>query len=311
MALLFGTGGIPLTTSSGKGKKNITEGVKRIHELGLDSLELEFVQSIFLNEQQAADLKAVAEKNKVALTVHGSYFINLASTDEAIFHASIYRIAKAAQIGALAGARFVTFHPGFKQGKNGDLLYKRIRRGIEKLLAELAEKKIKIRIMPELTGKESQWGDLEDLIKLVKDFDSPQLGFCFDFAHKHARSGGKFNSPEDFKSMLGQIKEKLGKEFLKDMHIHMSGINYSEKGERNHLTLIGPHEAYLQSGIKVEGIEKYYPELVKKKRLGPADLKWQDLLLALKEFEVGGIVVCESPNLEEDALLMKNFYKSL
>jgi len=307
MTLLFGPGGIPLTTK----KRNIVEGVKRIHELGLDSLELEFVQSIFLNEEQAVALREITEKNKVALTVHGSYFINLASTDDAKFHASIYRIVKAAQIGSLAGAKSITFHAGFKQGRSSELVYKRVKEGIMKVLDEVDKKDIKIKISPELTGKESQWGDLPELIQLVKDVKSPQLGFCVDFAHKHARAGGGFNSIEDFRSILGSIKKELGQKYLDNMHIHISGINYSEKGERNHLTLIGGKDDYHEAGINIPDMKKFYPELEKKNRFGPADLKWQDLLLALKEFKVGGIVVCESPNLEEDALLLKKFYQGL
>jgi len=68
---------------------------------------------------------------------------------------------------------------------------------------------------------------------------------------------------------------------LDNMHIHMSGINYTAKGERNHLVL------------------------------DESDFKWRELLKVWKEFRIKGIVISESPNIEKDAVLMQNFYKSL
>jgi len=44
--------------------------------------------------------------------------------------------------------------------------------------------------------------------------------------------------------------------------------------------------------------------------LEESDMNWRELLKALKDFEVDGILVCESPNLEEDALMLKNFWQA-
>ena len=63
--------------------------------------------------------------------------------------------------------------------------------------------------------------------------------------------------------------------------MHLSGINYTPKGERNHLNL---------------------PE---------SDMEYAALLEALKDFKVGGQLICESPNLEEDARLLKDTYLGL
>lgn len=307
MALRFGTGGIPLTTK----KKNAVEGVKRIKELGLDSMELEFVYQVFLNEIEAKKLKKIADEEDVALSVHGSYYINLASSEAQKWHASINRLLDSAKVGDMAGARFVTFHPAFRQSRSEEAVYKLVKKAMAEVFKESRKSKLKIKITPELTGKASQWGDLEELVKLIQDFSGENIGFCFDFAHKHARDGGGYNTRKEFQNMLGFIKKELGQKFLSDMHIHMSGINYSSKGERNHLTLLGDFDKYEKEGIHVEGIEKYYDELREKGRIGPPDLKWKELLETIKEYKVGGIVVCESPNLEHDALLMKKYYKSL
>ena len=54
-----------------------------------------------------------------------------------------------------------------------------------------------------------------------------------DFSHLHARSIGKINSYNEFKDILILIEKKLGKNALQEMHIHVSGINYGEKGEKH------------------------------------------------------------------------------
>jgi len=299
--LRFGTGGIPLTVKD----RNAIAGIRRIRELGLAAMELEFVYQIFLDKEKAEEVRKVAEELDVALSVHGSYYVNLGSEDKQKWHASITRVVQAAKIGELAGARYVTFHAGFRQKQDGDLTYKNVKDGISRILDEVDKAKLKIKITPELTGKASQWGDLEELIKLNKDLGHNNLGFCFDFAHKHARDGGGFNSKKEFDNMLILIKKELGEKF------HISGINYTEKGERNHLTLLGGYKEYEHQGIDIEGMEKYYEDMQKKNKIGPADLEWKGLLQSLKEFGVGGTVVCESPNLEQDAILMSKTYEKL
>ncbi|MEO0139875.1 MAG: hypothetical protein ABIL48_08480, partial [candidate division WOR-3 bacterium] len=93
--------------------------------------------------------------------------------------------------------------------------------------------------------------------------------------------GGKFNTKGEFVWVLEKIKEYLGENGLKNMHIHMSGIAYSSKGEKHHLNL------------------------------EESDLNWKDILETLYEFEADGFIVSESPNIEGDALLMKNYWKNI
>lgn len=143
----------------------------------------------------------------------------------------------------------------------------------------LQDKGIDVWIRPELTGKPTQFGNLKELIKLSQDVE--QVLPAIDFAHCHARNKGKYNSAEEWREMLSLIEKELGREALDNMHIHISGINYSEKGEKNHLNL------------------------------QESDMKWEDLLRVLKEFRVKGVVISESPNIEGDALLMKKKYEEI
>ena len=273
--LSFGTAGVPRSAE----EPHTIAGLTRIKELGLGAMELEFVQGVRMGEALAKEVNAKRQELGLTLTVHAPYFINLNAHEPEKVEASKKRIYDSCRIGALCGAINVTFHAGFYLGDPAEQTYKTIKNNIQEIISRLKKDNIDVRLTPELTGKASQFGSLEELIHLAQDL--PQIGFCIDFSHLHARSGGKYNSYKEWMDVLKQIEKELGKTFLQNLHIHTSGIKYSAKGEREHLNL---------------------PE---------SDMNYQGLLKALKEFNVGGVLICESPNLETDALMMKSYYESI
>lgn len=273
--LLFGTAGIPQCC---KGLKTY-EGIAKVKELGLEAMELEFVHSINISEEKAPIVKKSAEDNGIILTCHAPYFINLNAQEKPKLHASIDRILKSARIASLCGAYSVTFHPGFYMKEDASKVYEKIKENIRKIVKTLQDEGIKIWVRPETTGKATQFGDLNELVKISSEVE--QVLPCIDFAHLHARSVGKYNSYDEFCSVLDLVEKKLGKEAVKDMHIHTAGINYGDKGERNHLNL------------------------------QDSDLRYKELMKALKDFKCKGVLICESPNIEEDAMLMKEVYDSI
>ncbi len=268
MKLLFGTAGIPISTK----ERNTLNGIARVRELELDSMELEFVHSVNITKEKAPLVKEAAKKNKVTLTCHGQYYINL-NSDAAKTKASVQRVLNAARIASLCGAKSVTFHAGFYMKKPPAAVYEQIKKQLVTITKTLKDEGNKIWVRPEISGKPTQFGNLEELVKLSEEIE--QVLPCIDFAHLHARTAGKYNTYEEFASVLSAIEKRLGKSALNNMHIHTAGINYTEKGERNHLNL------------------------------KQSDLKYKELVKAWKDFKVGGVVICESPNIEEDALLLK------
>ena len=82
-------------------------------------------------------------------------------------------------------------------------------------------------------------------------------------------------------AILKQVKKTLGARALKELHIHLSGIDYGPKGEKKHL------------------------------RLSEADLKYKDLFKALVDMKCAGRVLCESPVMEDDALIMQKTWRRL
>lgn len=271
--LLFGTAGIPL---SSKGSAT-AEGIAGVRKLGLGAMELEFVHSINISEEKAPEVKNAKEQNNIVLTCHAPYFINLNSLEKPKLNASIERILNSARILNLCGGWSACFHPGFYQKSTKEEAFNNIKNAIKEISEKLKEEKNKVWIRPETTGKETQFGNIDEILKLSQEFENVMP--CVDFAHFHARTNGKYNTYKEFCEILEKIEKALGKKGLENMHIHITGIAYGEKGEKHHLNL------------------------------KESDLKYEELIKALKDFKVKGVVISESPNIEGDALLMQKAYK--
>ncbi|MBT3262195.1 TIM barrel protein [Candidatus Woesearchaeota archaeon] len=269
--LRFGNAGAPLSSVSRK----IPDGIQRQKELKLDGLEIQFVRQVYLHKEQCPEIKTLAKKEDKVLTCHASFFVNLSSNDKEKQTQSLQRIYDAAIMADKCGAKFVTFHAGYYHDNDHEEVYQTIKNNLSQLKDKLEHEGCKIKLSPETTGKISQFGSLHELVRLGKEIGTH---LCVDFAHLHAREG-KVNSYEEFCNVLSLLKTELN--CLDNMHIHMAGINYGPKGERNHLNL------------------------------KDSDFKWKELMKAFKEFGVRGIIISESPNIEGDAMLMRDYYESL
>lgn len=274
MKLLFGTGGTPNSSP----KRDSITGISTIKKLGLDCMELEFVQGVKMGTEMAEKVKNHSEECGIFLTAHAPYFINLNSTEKEKLEASIERIVDTARIGMACGTKCITFHPGFVGKDRPQEVFKRIVKGVKRVQEIMKEEGISMDIRPETTGKPSQFGGLQEIIELCAETG---IQPCIDFAHLHAREGGKYKKADEFAGILEKVVKALGKGALKKMHIHMSGIKYGKKGEIKHLNL------------------------------RESDMNYEEVLKVLIDFNVEGFVISESPNLEEDAILMKNTYKKL
>jgi deoxyribonuclease-4 len=269
--LVFGTVGTPLSTPKNPG--GTVGGIRRLAELGLGTMELAWVQSVRVSEGKCAEIKATAEQCGLPLSVHAPYFINLnATADE--WPRSCKRLMDAAHYGHLAGATDVIFHPGSYFGGEPRAALEVALPRLRQCVADLRAAGNPICLRPETMGKSAMLGSLEDTLIMAEEIDGVLP--CIDFAHLHARPGdGSANSYAEWLAMLKLVKKRLGAKALRALHIHLSGIEYGPKGEKHHVPL------------------------------RESDLKYRDLFRALRDAGVGGRVLCESPKMEDDALLMK------
>jgi len=272
--LLFGTGGAPHSSKT----SSTIDGILRIAELGLGCMEIEFVQGVRMGEARARLVAETAGSTGVKLSAHGPYFINLNAREMGKIRASQDRILQTARIGSLCGAKSITFHAAFYLGDPVDDVYHRVKNYLAEIVNLLKQENVSVWVRPEITGKDSQFGTIDEVLTLSTELEG--VAPCIDFAHWHARTG-KFNSYAEFASILLKVRQRLGDEALENMHIHVAGIRYGKKGEIKHLNL------------------------------EESDLRYTELLRALKDHGVKGVVICESPNLEEDALLLQATYNEL
>ena len=274
MRLLFGTGGVPLSTRS----PTTESGIERVAALGLDCMEVQFVRGVHMGEETACRVAEVARRSGVRLSAHAPYFINLNSHDEEKLQASKARLVQTARIASLCGADAVVFHPAYYLDDSPSAVYRNVKNALKETVGQLRDEGIHIVLRPETTGKPSNFGTLEETLALCAEMDG--LAPCIDFAHLHAREGA-VNTYDEFAAVLQQVESALGKQSLGDMHVHVAGVQYGERGEIRHLDLAN------------------------------SDLCYSELVAAFSDAGVGGRVICESPCLEEDALLLQSTYRSL
>ncbi|HEY42047.1 MAG TPA: TIM barrel protein [Dehalococcoidia bacterium] len=272
--LLFGTAGTP---HSSKGPST-ADGIERVAELGLGCMEMEFVRRASMGESTARVVAETAVRTGVQLSAHAPYYINLNAREPEKVKASQERLLQTARIASWCGARSVAFHAAFYLGDPPEQVYHVVKQRLQEVMERLKREDIHVWIRPELMGRETQFGNLEELLDLSLELE--MVAPCIDFAHYHARDG-KNNSYDEFASILSWIAERLGRSALDDIHIHVSGIAYGGKGEIKHLNM------------------------------EESDFNYVEFVRALKDYDVKGLVICESPNLEDDALLLQNTYQAL
>lgn len=271
LSFQFGTVGSPTGTPKKPGGS--VGAIEFSKSIGLNTLELGWVQSVRVTEVTCAAIKQKGEEQDVSLSVHAPYFINLNAMDDE-WPKSRKRLMDAAHYGNLAGATDIIFHPGSYFGNDPKEVLRLAIPRLQGCIDELRKAGNPVTLRPETMGKSAMLGSFEDTLEMSKAMEGVEP--CIDFAHLHARPGdGTMNTYDEWSTLLKSYQKVLGKKALKHLHIHLSGIEYGPKGEKNHLPV------------------------------AESDLKLNFLFKALKEFGCAGRILCESPIMEEDALNMK------
>jgi deoxyribonuclease-4 len=274
---VFGTVGSPISTPKKPGGS--VGSILRLAELELYAFELGWVQSVRVSEETCALIRATGAEKGVQISVHAPYFINL-NASEVEWPNSRKRLMDAAHYGNLAGASDIIFHPGsYFERPAADVIpvvLPRLRGCAEELRAAGNQAILR----PETMGKTAMLGSLEDTLQMAREI--PGVEPCLDFAHLHARAGdGSMNSQAEWLGVLDAYENALGADALSRLHIHMSGIEYSLKGERNHLAL------------------------------RESDFDLAGLFAALRLKNCAGRILCESPAMEDDAAYMRDTWLNL
>jgi deoxyribonuclease IV len=244
--------------------KDAEEIINEFKRVGFSNSEIAFTHSVYMKKEDAIKVGEIAKKNNLDLSIHAPYFVNLSSDEKPKVYASIQRILKACEIGHYLGAKSIVFHPGYYGPKYQKVdeeekevireeTYQRIKQRIIEMMQTIKEKKWNVELCPETMGKINVFGSVEEISRLAHETG---CSFCIDFAHILSR-----DKEVDYKRIIKAFPQKK-------WHCHFSGIEYTEKGERNHINL-----------------ERN---------------QWKELFENLpKDKEI--TIVCESPNRIEDA----------
>jgi len=271
--LHFGTAGVPFSAAD----DSSLAGIERIKGLGLDGLEIEFVQGVKMGFDTAAKVKEKAAKLGVRLSVHAPYHINFNSADPGIRLQSRERLLKTARVGNACGAASAVFHAAFYGQDTPEKTYEAVKDELRAVMSVVRSERLAITLRIETMGKHAQFGSLDEVLAMCRDVDGHQP--CLDFSHLYAREG-KINSYLDFERVLSKVARKLGPRSLRNVHIHIAGIHFGDRGEIKHLNL------------------------------EETQFRTEEWLQALRDLGVEGMVICESPNLEGDAVMLKKLYQA-
>ncbi len=271
----FGPAGIPIGTPG----EGTAAGIEYCRTIGLGAMEVEFVHGVNMKEEKAREACDVGRKNDVLLSCHAPYYINCCAKEKPKMDASVRFIVTTAQAAFWLSASPIVIHTGFYMERPAAECRKLVISTYERCLEEMQALKISgVVLGAELTGKKSAYGSLDEIIDLAGHFGLRQVMPVIDYAHFHAREG-RLKSKDDYLRILERVENKLGSEAAKSFHCHFSGIEFSDKGERNHLP-----------------VESGSPPFA------PLSQAW-------RENGWGGTVICESPLIEKDALALQNAYR--
>jgi deoxyribonuclease IV len=250
-----------------------------INTIGLDAYEYQATYGVKISKQSALALKKNSNENDVLVSMHAPYYINLSSNKDDVIERSVKRLVQAAKASEWMGAYRTVFHPGFYTTYTPYEAMERCKNSIEKIQEALEALGVGDYILaPETTGKKSQLGDLDEIIEICSSFDHFEP--TVDFAHIHARSGGSLNSKNEYNKIFQKLEDGLG---LKSLHSHFTHVEYTGTGERKHHGLEN---------------ENYGPSI-------------KPLLEEIVECGWNVTVICESPYIDHDALIMKGMYKNM
>lgn len=280
MSALFGPAG-NADSFAAQGYKTNAQAPEFVRKFGLDAYEYQCGRGVRLNAQTAKEFAQSAKELGIRVSLHAPYYISLSSVEAEKREKSVEYILQSAQAVQTLGGDRIVVHSGscakITRAHALELALETIQRARQTLDENGLQQ---VYICPETMGKINQLGTLQEVMELCA-FDERMIP-CIDFGHLNARTLGGLRDYADFKAVLDTIENKLGNERMRRFHAHFSKIEYTDSGEKRHLT---------------------FSDTV----YGP-DFEPLALLLAQRNCEP--TIICESSGTQaEDALTMKQLYQ--
>lgn len=253
---LFGPGGNSLDFYAA-GHKATVEAPAFVKAYGLDAYEYEAGNGLRTSDATLSAIGKAAVENSVHMSLHAPYFISLSSVERAKREAAVGYVKQSLHAARLLCAKTIVIHCGgvAKITREEGMALSKETLGM--ILSEIPDT-FGISLGLETMGKVNQLGTLEEVIELCLT-DTKVFSPVVDFGHLNARSRGNFfPTVDDYRRIFSSIGEKLGDEKAKSLHCHFSKIEYTDKGEKKHLTFedtfYGPEFDPLAEAIILENV---------------------------------------------------------
>ena len=252
----FGPSGNSIAFSEA-GNKTSEQSAVWVKNLGLNCFEYSFGRGVNMTDERAVSIGNAFKEAGVEISVHAPYYINLANPEEENALKSFNYILDSAKKVQLMGGKRVVFHPA-SQGKMDrqtavNLTIERLKRLTDLVYSQGLDD---VMFCPETMGKLGQIGTIEEITEFCK-LDKIYIP-AVDFGHVNARENGSLKTEEDFTNRLQYMIDNLGFEKMKHFHVHFSKIEYTDAGEKRHLTfaddVFGPSYEPLVEAIIKEGV---------------------------------------------------------
>ena len=166
--------------------------------------------------------------------IHGSYLMNCASPDDALWQKSVEGLVIEVQRAEQLGVPYVTFHPGSPKEMGEAWGCKRVGEAIT--LALERTKGSKVMILPETNaGQGRQVGDTFAELAAIMDAvttEKKRVGICFDTCHVFV-SGYDLSTEDGYKDTFDTFDNEIGFEHLKAFHLNDSKEGHDSKRDRH------------------------------------------------------------------------------
>ncbi len=276
MQALFGPGGNSLSFYE-QGNKSTYQAPAWLAQMGLGAYEYQAGNGVRGSDEAFAKIAKEARTHQIKLSLHAPYFISLSGIETEKRLKSIDYIAQSLHAAELLGADTIVIHTGSAAKISRAQAMDLARDTLYKTLETFPDNQIHLGL--ETMGKLNQLGTLEEVIDLCRI--DRALYPVVDFGHLNARENGRFFTCDDYRRVFDAIGTALGDEKARYLHCHFSMIEYTQAGEKKHLTFA----------------DQIY---------GP---RFEPLMEALVKDDLAPRIICESDGtMAEDALAMQNCY---
>lgn len=229
---IFGPGGNSQSFYD-QGYKSTVQAPRFLAELGLSAYEFEAGNGLTAGEKTLRAIGEEAKKYGIEMSLHTPYFISLSGVDPEKRLKSIGYIERSIEAATWLGADTIVVHCGSAAKISREEALALASDTLLKTIETVGDTPVHIGL--ETMGKINQLGTLDEMLALCaldKHFYP-----VVDFGHMNARErGGFFPDADSYRRIFDTVAARVGEEKARYMHCHFSKIEFTDAGEKRHLT---------------------------------------------------------------------------